>query len=196
MLSVRCVKGSDDMREKLKKIGIGNEVCILGQYIRVGGKWLLVTDVHDCITMEYICDHMWIDKYYIDYMKEHDDFVVCRGKVYEYIKACGVKDYGVGMVNYSLLIKPFVFNDRLVFLMHDRHIRYWFYRYYPVYKSSDYPGYKLDEIKHLYQGNSEEAGYEIMEETDEYYILSYEKRNSTLKVYKKLEYAIAQIHLI
>ena len=113
------------MREKLKALGAGNELTIWGQYCRVSGDHFLMKYIHNFDTDSELCNHLWIPKYGIDdhsifRSKEHNDFFVGTGEIYEYEKGWRYgysHDYGIKRFRDIRIIRPLVFREELVFLL-------------------------------------------------------------------------------
>lgn len=202
------------MRTKLKELGVGSKIFVYGQYKKVGGHaTILLTDIFNLDTKDYLCDHLWLDKCRVPRNKEHNDFVVVNGTVCEYQKLADV-DY---VVDYSVipiavwLIKPFVFHNTIVYMQVSEKYQtnYWFYKGIKGFDSeTESYGFETDEILHLYTGfdsqtftgfdgqivtRDAQKGYEIINETADYYDLYYEKRGSNLRVYKSLDKALSHI---
>lgn len=120
------------MRTKFKDSGIGNKISIYGQYVRVGGNnTVLLCDIYNKDTGEYLCDHIWIDKTIIPFSKEHNDFVIISGVVYEYQKYYNEIDYNIKPME-CYLIKPFVYWSNIVFMISSEkcNSKYWFYYFF------------------------------------------------------------------
>ena len=195
------------MRIKLYEKGLGTKITIIGQYRRGSGGHLCLADVSDFETGEYLCDHLWIEKPYV-YSPDFDpvpyrkpnDFFICTGTILEYSKRTET-DYGVFGLSGVKLIKPFVFNERIVYLPFDKYRLYWFFRGREGYSGDEMFSEDYSRVLHLFSNHTpacfdpteemtgepseESKGYEILEETERYYHICY--RQSDLIVYKSLE---------
>lgn len=188
------------MRIKLREYGVGTQINIYGQYLRVGGhNTILLDSIYHKETKEYLCDHLWLNKSRVPWDKVHDDFVVVKGEIYEYTKYYNQLDYNIMPID-CYLIKPFVYQNRLVFKISPDtyNSTCWFYSYTRgLNEKVDYYTFYTfytEEILHLYMGNEKEQGYEIIGETDEQYDLWYENRNSKIKVYKSFDAALKAVN--
>lgn len=186
------------MRIKLKELGVGTKIIIYGQYRRVGGNnTILLTDIFNIDTKDFLCDHLWINKNKVPWNKEHNDFVVVYGTIYEYQKRVGI-DYNVAPIAVGL-IKPFVFHNTIVYMLSSEkyQTKYWFYARTKGFDSkTEIFDFETDEILHLFTGNDKQKGYEIIDETDNYYDIYYEYRANDLRVYKSLDKALSHIKRI
>lgn len=184
------------MRTKLKELGVGTKIVVYGQYIRVGGNdTVLVTDVYNKENREYLCDHLWLKKYDIPWNKEHNDFVVVQGTIYEYQKYYNLTDYNIMPIK-CVLIKPFVFNNTLVYMLSTNKYQSqcWFYSNIRGFNSAtEFIDFRTDEILYLFEGNDVQKGYTIIEDNEEYYDLYYKNKNSNLRVYKTFNTALSHI---
>lgn len=184
------------MRTELKKLGVGTKVIIYGQYRKVGKHGtILITNVFNMNTREFLCDHLWLNKYRVPWNKRHDDFVVAYGTIYEYQKGyivdCDI-DYNVNPIA-AVLIRPLVFHNKIVYMVSlgARKPEHWTYSYKKGFNSeTEFYTFETDEISHLFTGNDEEKGYDIINETDDYYDIYYENKDSKLRVYKSLDRAL------
>lgn len=116
------------VRYKLAQIGKGNKVKIVGKYAnKVVFEYslirILLTDVFNATTQEYLCDHLWLDVSKGDYDRFRnnvltDFLVVGEGIVYEYKAEKDLTFYA----NYSIekfviqaFMIPIVFEDKYYF---------------------------------------------------------------------------------
>lgn len=194
------------MREKLAELGVGTEITVLGQYNRRSGQNLLFTNLYKLYDGEYLCDHAWIDKGHSSATtgRRKSDIIVFKGTIYEYNKGRYETeiDYSLYKIHDVIMLKPFMFNDKLVFINYNECNNYWFFRldtenckdeifnYYDILKLyTDNTEQRYDFDKHEWVTVSN-VGYHIENETDEYYELYYEKRDSRIKIYKTLKDAV------
>lgn len=190
------------MRIKLMALGVGTQVDIYGQYMRVGSNnTILLCNVYEKGTNDYLCDHLWFCKQMVPYYKAHHDFVVARGQIYEYEKQLDISDYNIKPIC-CCLIRPYFYRDSIVFaLFTERNVgSTWVYsRWY------DIPAHNLltvdavemytAELMHLYDKNEEHVGYEIIAEDEEQYELWYAEKGSKIIVYKTLDTALNRVDL-
>lgn len=194
------------MREKLAELGAGTEITVLGQYNRRSGQNLLFTNLYKLYDGEYLCDHAWIDKGYSSATsgRRKSDIIVFKGTIYEYSKGRyrNEIDYSLKNIHDAIIIKPFMFNDKLVYMKYSRNMDYWIFRldtedckdeifsYYDILKLY------TDNTEQRYDKDKDELvtvnkyGYSIENETDEYYKLYYEEKKNRIKVYKTLKDAV------
>lgn len=204
------------MRLYLKEKYDNNEkdICILGY--RSGGKASknrkTLIDIINYDTNEYICDHS-CQQY--SYQKAYaNSFIIADAAIYEYTKGycCyGDIDYGLRVKNIRSQVTAYVYKDNLVFVPSESIFNAWYFRRLYIHLNVDnyYHKYNFDlmnlyedvpyghhsfhiqkdYLKVLYAGYgiSDNEGYQVEEETDEYYILYYSKRNSRIKAYKTLK---------
>ena len=185
------------MRTKFKDLGIGNKINIYGQYVRVGSNnTVLLCNIYNKDTGEYLCDHIWVDKGIIPFNKEHDDFVVISGIIYEYQKYFNQTDYNIKPMK-CYLIKPFVYRSNIVFMISSERCNsnYWFYTHRRGFDECDvYVDFTTNNILHLFDGNEEIIGYEVLLEGNDYYDLYYKKEDSRIRVYKFFDSALKSIN--
>lgn len=189
------------MRTKLRDLGVGTQVDIYGQYMRVGGNnTILLCNVYEKGTNDYLCDHLWLCKQMVPYYKEHHDFVVARGHIYGYTKLLDLIDYNINPIC-CRLIRPYFYRDSIVFaLFTERNAgSTWIYsRWFgPAHNFLNVDDVVMHtaELMHLYDKNEEHEGYEIIAEDEEQYELWYAEKGSKIIVYKTLDAALKRVDL-
>lgn len=181
------------MREKLLQHGLNSEITIIGQYVRTSGG-ILLANIFDFDTDEYLCDHLWIPKPCSDILcfRKANDFMIVTGKIVDYTKQSNKKDYGVKYISKVKFIKPLVFKDGIVYLPYSRYIQYWYFKYRKGYNTDDYSTEDYSKVEHLYINDNKE-GYHIVNENAEFFDVCYKEKGSSLRVFKTIKGAKEQL---
>lgn len=222
----------DMYRYELAQLGVGTRIRIIAQYQhKAYGRLLLLNvslldcykengaDIHESISEneyyeipEYLTDHVHMDISGTDDKRvnqyiESGDILICTCEIYPYQYSNKMwydedTNYAIKKPTDIILIKPFVYSGRIVFLRQPpkNRIAYWYYVGSGSRKciNSDWWNFtQLKELacKHYYEredffsGEKEIIhynGYEIVNETETYLELFYEEHDSHITVYKTI----------
>ena len=157
-------------------MGINKKITVYGRYVGGGNNnTILLQNVHDKLTKEFLCDQLYINSSKVPYNRQPNDFIVVKGIISEYNSRSKELGYTISPTH-CRLIRPMTLGNNTVYVMGNGFTKYWYYK---------------DEPSHLYEGDEEEPGYEIIYENGEYCDLGYSNERSFLRVYKSIDAALS-----